>query len=165
MGGNGSGTWVRCNTKYTVEQSLTLAMHDFRNRIYPNSSGTFTWTWASNNRSSIGYSVTWNDGLTITLHYRWRDREDVQTNIQLQSTPTHFGGERLWFSCPSIVNGVACGRRVSKLHLPPEAKHFGCRECHDLTYRSCQEAHQEERLFGRIERMEQYMETLTKRGA
>ena len=117
------------------------------------------------NKSSIGYFVTWGDAPTITLHYRWRDSEDVRIPVHLQTTPTQFGGERWWFTCPLIVGGVACNRRAGKLHLPPGARYFGCRKCHDLTYRSCQEAHQEERLFGRIERMERYMETLTKRGA
>jgi len=41
-------------------------------------------------------------------------------------------------------------RRVAKLHSPPGSRYFGCRHCHDLTYNSCQEAHQAERLFGRL---------------
>jgi hypothetical protein len=28
---------------------------------------------------------------------------------------------------------------VGKLYLPPGARYFGCRRCHELTYRSCQE--------------------------
>jgi hypothetical protein len=28
---------------------------------------------------------------------------------------------------------------VGKLYLPPPARYFGCRHCHDLTYTSCQE--------------------------
>jgi len=48
------------------------------------------------------------------------------------------------------VNGRGCGRRVGKLYLPPGGRYFGCRQCHDLTYTSCQESHRYDRLFGRL---------------
>jgi hypothetical protein len=48
---------------------------------------------------------------------------------------------------PLIVNGRSCGRRVGKRYLPPGARYFGCRRCHDLTYTSCQESHRYDRLF------------------
>lgn len=83
--------------------------------------------------------------------------------VRLQATPTHFGGERWWFTCLLIVNGVACDGRAGKLYLPPGAKYFGCRKCHGLTYRSCQEAHQEKRLFANIGRMEDWLDTLKSR--
>jgi len=153
VGGFGSGNWYRFDKKSTVEESLTVAMRDFRIRIHPHSSGAFTWTWAGGNKSSIGYFVTWGDPPTITLHYRWRDSEDVRIPVHLQTTPTQFGGERWWFTCPLIVGGVACNRRAGKLHLPPGAKYFGCRKCHDLTYVSGQTAHQRERLFATLMRI------------
>ncbi|GAB6167484.1 hypothetical protein JCM19992_34840 [Thermostilla marina] len=148
----GSGNWYRFDKKLTVEESLALAIRDFRGRIYPHSSGTITWTWSGGNKSSIGYVVTWGDTPTITLQYRWRDSENVRIPIHLQTTPAQFGGKRWWFTCPLIVGGLACNRRCAKLYLPPGAKYFGCRKCHDLTYRSCQEAHREERLFATIGR-------------
>jgi hypothetical protein len=150
VGGFGSGNWYRTKKKATVEESLTLSMRAFRDRIFRNSSGILTWTWASGGKSSIGYFVTWRDVPSITLHYRWRDSEDVRIRVRLQTTPTHFGGERWWFTCPMIVGGVACDRRAGNLHLPPGAKYYGCRMCHDLTYRSCQKAHQAERLLASI---------------
>jgi hypothetical protein len=90
------------------------------------------------------------DAPTLTLHYRWRDAEDILIPIRLEPTPTQFGGRRWWFIRPLIVRGVPCERRAGKLYLPPGARYFGYRKCHDLTYRSCQEAHQSERLFGRL---------------
>jgi hypothetical protein len=33
-----------------------------------------------------------------------------------------------------------CGRRVGKLYLPPGGRYYGCRQCHDLTYTSCQQS-------------------------
>jgi len=76
------------------------------------------------------------------------DPEDVVIPIRLQTTRPHLGGVRWWFTCPLISNGVACERRMAKLYLPPRDRLFGCRTCHDLTYRSCQQAHQTERLLG-----------------
>lgn len=151
MGGLGSGDWTRFDTKSTVEQSLTVAVGDIHRRRRTHCSGTFTWTWTSGNKSSVGYFVNSSGNrLTVTLHYCWRDSEDVRIQVRLQTTPTHFGGERWWFTCPLIVGGVACNRRVGKLHLPPGAKYFGCRTCHGLTYRSSQQAHQAERIWGRL---------------
>jgi len=150
VGGPGSGNWFRLDKKSTVEESLTLAMQEFRGRIHPHSSGTYTWTWTGGNKSSIGYFVSWGDRRTITLNYRWGDREDVRIPIHLQTTPTQFGGKRWWFTCPLIVNGVACNRRAGKLYLSPGTRYFGCRICHNLTYQSSQEAHLMERLFGRM---------------
>ena len=37
-----------------------------------------------------------------------------------------------------VRNNVACGRRVRKLYL--SGRYFGCRHCHNLTYRSRQES-------------------------
>lgn len=161
MGGMGSGNWYRWEEKKsTVEESSGVAMRDFRGRIFDGAAGTITWTYgrgdaASGGKSSVGWFVTFggcenSTGPTITFHYRWRDSEDVRIPVRLQTTPTQFGGERWWFTCPLIVGGVACNRRAGKLYLPPGAKYFGCRTCHGLTYRSCQEAHQAERLFGRL---------------
>ena len=157
MGGLGSGNWYRYDKKTTVEESLTLAMRDLRGRLYPRSAGTLTWSRAEKVTASIGFFVTWDaDEPTLTLHYRWQDSEDIQVPFRLQTTPTQFGGERWWFTCPLIVGGVACNRRVSKVYLPPGAQYFGCRRCHGLTYQSCQEAHQAERLFGWLAKQQGY---------
>ena len=152
MGGTRSGNWWRWQRKKdTVEQSLALGMKDLRKRLFTGAAGTLTWTWASGGKSRIGFYVTGSaDRPTVHLHYRWRDTEDVNIPVRLQATPTQFGGRRWWFICPLIVRGIACNRRAGKLYLPPGAKYFGCRKCHDLTYRSCQEAHQTERSFGRL---------------
>jgi hypothetical protein len=150
MGGLGSGSWYRHDRKSTVEESLTLAMQEFGGRIFPRAAGTFTWTWSGGNKSSIGYRVTWGDQPIVTLHYCWRDSENVKIPIRLQTTPTNFTGKRWWFTCPLIVDEVSCKRRVGKVYLPPGSKYFGCRQCHNLTYRSCQEAHQMERMFSRL---------------
>jgi hypothetical protein len=149
----GSGRWYRWRKKSTVEASLSIGIGDFRGRLYHGFANSIAWTWGSGNKSSIGYFVDRNDaGLTIVLHYRWGDTEDVRIPVRLQATRTNFNGKRWWFTCPLIVGGVVCNRRVGQLHLPPGARYFGCRHCHDLTYQSCQTAHQAERLFARFDR-------------
>jgi hypothetical protein len=100
-----------------------------------------------------------NNSLSITLHYRYRDNRDVQAIIQLQYTPTHYHGRRLWFTCPLKIAGRACNRRAGKLYLPPSFQHFGCRRCHDLTYLSCQKAHYAERVSATIDRRLKWLDT------
>ena len=148
MGGSGRGNWSRSNKKLAVEESLTLTLRDFRGKIYPRSFGNITWAWAAGTKTSVHFVVAWGNGPTITLHYRWNDGENVEIPIRLQTTPTQFGGERWWFTCPLFTRGVACNRRVGKLYLPPGSRHFGCRKCHDLTYESCQAGRQGGRFLG-----------------
>jgi hypothetical protein len=63
----------------------------------------------------------------------------VNYTIALVARPCRFGGLQRWFLCPIIRDGIACQRRVKALFLPPRSRYFGCRACHDLTYRSAQE--------------------------
>jgi hypothetical protein len=67
-------------------------------------------------------------------------QDDQRYAVEVTSTVPRFGGLRWWFVCPLSVNGNECGRRVGKLYLPDGARYFGCRRCHDLVYRSSQEA-------------------------
>jgi hypothetical protein len=39
---------------------------------------------------------------------------------------------------------------VGKLYLPPGGKFFGCRQCYDLTYESCQRSHKYDRFLDHI---------------
>ena len=150
MGGLGSGSWYRSSRKTTVEEARTLAMRDLRRRLSPGASGTLTWTRGAV-ASGIAYSVTGNDRAPmVTLHYCWRDAVDICLRIRLTATATQFGGKRWWFICPLSLRGVACNRRVGKLYLPPGGRYFGCRHCYKLTYESCQQAHQTERLLGHL---------------
>lgn len=152
MGGSGSGNWYRWQSKKsTVEDSLTLSMATFRKRIIHGESGTLTWTWTSGRKSSVSYLMRWDNAApALHVYYRLGGSENIVFSVGLEVTPTQFGGQRWWFNCPLMVNGSPCNRRVGKLHLPLGAKYFGCRQCHKLTYRSSQEAHQTERVFGRL---------------
>jgi hypothetical protein len=62
-----------------------------------------------------------------------------QVRISLAYDLPHLGGRHWWFVCP------LCGRR--RLHLYLRSHDWGCRVCHGMTYRSCQEAQRLEREF------------------
>ena len=74
--------------------------------------------------------------------------------IELYSTVCNYGGVRYWFLCPAVKDGVYCGNRVTKLFLPLGSSVFGCRQCYDLTYQSCQESHKYDRVFGHIDNVD-----------
>ncbi len=140
MGGIGSDKWWRWRGKKdTVEECLVVGMKDLRKRLCAGAAGTLSWTRTrSGITSSVGYFRINEDPPTVHLHYRRANKVDVIIPVRLEATPTQFNGRRWWFICPLWVRGVACNRRAGKLYLPPGAKYFGCRKCHNLTYRSCQ---------------------------
>lgn len=69
-----------------------------------------------------------------TITYPNGNKEELNYKVPLVKTPCNFGGFRYWFKCGGIVNGVYCGKRVSKLYKPPSEKYFLCRHCYNLTY-------------------------------
>jgi hypothetical protein len=82
------------------------------------------------------------DPTWLWLHYTLpATQERVDYAVGLTTTRQRFGGLLWWFLCPLASQGGACGRRVGKLYLPPRGRYFGCRQCHGLTYTSCQESH------------------------
>ncbi|QDV43413.1 hypothetical protein Enr13x_32690 [Stieleria neptunia] len=142
-------------TKRTVEQCLSISTRDVlsqRGGVYH---GTVCWEWFGGRKSSIAYTTDWrNASPTLVLVYC--DDADgnglVRLPIDLQSTRLRHGGQRWWFLCPIEYDGMPCGRRCGTLHLPPSGDIFGCRQCHDLSYASSQDAHQLERLIDQIDR-------------
>lgn len=60
--------------------------------------------------------------------------EPFSYKVYFSSTECNYGGSRLWFVCPLVVKGVRCGRRCRILYLDNGL--FGCRYCHQLSYRS-----------------------------
>lgn len=61
-----------------------------------------------------------------------------QQIVQITTTKCNFGGLRRWFRCSLIRDGYPCKRRARTLYSTPREKLFGCRQCHNLTYRSAQ---------------------------
>ena len=74
------------------------------------------------------------------LHLSYRVRtgggewQDVEETVRIVRVACRFGGSRPYFICPGVVNGVACGRRVAKLH--GSGRFFLCRHCYRLAHAS-----------------------------
>ena len=160
MGGQGSGVWVRRNTKTTTDGLLRLDVNWLAREgfLVPGATGTLHWTDSFTYRpmGRVAFSVRSSPlpdvGLRVLrLSYCWNASESVTESIELQATQPHFGGERWWLTCPLRTDGKPCNRRVGKLYL--KDGRFGCRFCHELTYRSCQESHKSQRMFDRVTRL------------
>ncbi len=80
--------------------------------------------------------TTEEGGTALRLGYMTGDPPEwITYAVPLTTYQPHFGGASWWLHCPK------CGRRGFKLYLPPRARVFACRGCHNLTYGSCQESH------------------------
>ena len=103
----------------------------------------YWWTKEGRKIANIYYEVKRSEtgSIYVQLSYirTFAPDEEITYPVELTTTPCNFGGVRYWFLCPLVVDGKACRRRVGKLYLPWGSRYFGCRTCHDLTYRSCKE--------------------------
>jgi len=74
----------------------------------------------------------------LHLTYRMRigvgEWEDVKETVRIVRMQCRFGGTRPYFICPGVLNGTACGRRVTKLYGP--GRYFLCRHCYRLAHAS-----------------------------
>lgn len=138
MGGPGSGSGYRWNSRSTVEGSRSFDVRDWARSGYipgPSSFHSY-WTRDGEEVARIGVRVTGQ--YEVILTYRSRSHgeewEDVKQTIPLDWTDCHFGGERPWFICNVNCGGVHCGRRVAKLYSG--GKLFACRHCYNLAYQS-----------------------------
>ena len=109
--------------------------------------GVMAWRggWDQRVLASVGYQVCLEQKL-IYLEYATARTEQRRYPVQLVTTALPWPGKRWWFRCPILNGDGACGRRVSKLYLPPGQICFGCRACHNLTYQSCRDSHRYDRL-------------------
>jgi hypothetical protein len=60
--------------------------------------------------------------------------EGVAETVSIVPAACRFGGMRPYFICPGVVNGIACGRRVAKLHCA--GRYFLCRHCCRMAHAS-----------------------------
>ena len=142
------------NSKNTVEDCRVLDVNRWmREGIVAR--GVYrrgTWQWSNPDTGEVTASIGYEADATnsaepwVRLHYTAGDQQ-VDYYIRLAATNANFGGIRWWFTCPLIISGRPCNRRVGKLYLPPGGTYFGCRHCYDLTYTSCQESHRFDGLY------------------
>lgn len=126
MGGWGSGPYGPMGDytrKQTVEETISLYVQTFKDCL---DNRTITCSW-NDGKSKISV-ITKGDH--IHLLYKVNE-ESVATRVDLDKTKVGFG-ERLWFNCP------CCAERTARLYFV--GKEFFCRDCHKLTYLTCQES-------------------------
>lgn len=134
MGGSGSGSWFRWDSKTTTESQHRIDIRWLKKQGYlrPGNAGLLSWSWRDKQTGSIGFRMETD---RMVLNYRHRphggDWEDVEQAISFDRTPCNYGGFRTWFLCSR------CWRRVAVLY--GAGKYFFCRHCYDLTYASQQE--------------------------
>ena len=97
--------------------------------------GSWQWTSAGEKLGSITLRAE-DDQLHLSYRVRvagggW---EDIVESVSVRHAPCRYGGVRPYFLCPGVVKGVACDRRVAKLHLA--SRYFLCRHCYRLAYAS-----------------------------
>jgi len=137
MGGIGSGSWYRWNSKTTVEDGLTIDLCKLirQKLVFPGShvSGPLIWTRVSDGEkvASISYEANLLNphAAWMRLHYS-SGGKSVDYRVQLTTTYPYYGGLRWWFVCPSN------GSRVAKLHSPPGGDIFASRKAYNLAYQS-----------------------------
>ena len=149
MGGPGSGRWDRHSEKTSVEECYTIDVGDLARNgmLYVGRTGARSWNDQFGEQPfRVDFSTVLDDYCRpfLLLSYRrddpWDDSdgadfEDVSLPIRLQTSQPYYGGQRWWFTCPLVVGGIPCNRRVGILYLPDDARYFGCRHCHELVYR------------------------------
>ncbi len=133
MGGSGSGSWTRWNSKITAESRFKVDIRWMKKNglLIPGTVGSMSWERRGRETGSIGYCVE-ADRLTLIYRYKNMDREweSIKDSIFFTWTPCNYGGRRQWFLCPE------CNRRVALVY---GGKDYRCRHCHNLTYASQQE--------------------------
>ena len=134
MGGYGSGSWYRWNSKTTTESQLWIDIRWLKKQGYlsPGAMGSLSWSRGEKKTGSIRYRTEEDQ---VVLFYRHRPHggewEQVEQTVTFDRTSCNYGGHRTWFLCPH------CGKRVVVLY--GAGKYFLCRHCYGLTYASQQE--------------------------
>ena len=134
MGGYGSG---RHSYKQKAEDCRSLDVNRLHREgcLTPGRIGNWVWSRDGEEVACIGYRVEeWRFVLDYRVRMYGGDWESIEQPTRLTYTPCHYGNSRPYFICPGVVNGRACGRRVSKLFSG--GRYFLCRHCYKVAYAS-----------------------------
>lgn len=118
----------RPQVRRTVEGAIALSIRQIQERgnLKPGRRFTSTWTRDGQQIAAITIAV---DEWSLTLDFV-ADGYPVEQQIMRDQTQCHFGGHRDWLICPR------CDRRRVTLYY--SNRHFACRSCLNLAYRSQQ---------------------------
>ena len=137
MGGMGSGSYYRWNSKDTTGDYRSIDVRRWKRDGLLEPRQSFGWNWLRNDEVFASIQVqTESDRVILDYRHRNRGEEEWKTEkypVYLEWTGCHLGGQRPWFIC--TVHG--CGRRVALLY---GGGIFACRHCYQLVYESQREA-------------------------
>jgi hypothetical protein len=154
MGGFGSGR-PSGSGRDTVEGCRSIDINRLHKAgcLSPGWAGGWQWTRDGEKVASINLRAE-ADRLHLTYRVRIGDGkwEDITETVRIVRVACRFGGTRPYFICPGMVNGIACGRRVAKIHGP--GRYFLCRHCDCLTHASQSEGTLE-RMYRRANKIRQ----------
>ena len=154
MGGFGSG-WPSGSGRDKVEYSRSIDVNRLHKAgsLRAGTSGGWQWIQDGEKVASIKLRAELE---RLHLSYRVRiaggEWESIEEPVRIVRVPCPFGGARPYFICPGVVNGIACGRRVAKLHGP--GRYFLCRHCYRLAHASQSEG-QWDRTLRRANKIKQ----------
>ena len=136
MGGFGSGR-PSGSGRDKVEYSRSIDVNRLHREgcLHAGWMGGWQWNQGAEKVASINLRAE-PDWLHLSYRVRiaggeWDNNEEP---VRVVRVPCRFGGARPYFICPGVVNDIACGRRVAKLHGP--GRYFLCRHCYRLAHAS-----------------------------
>ena len=136
MGGFGSGR-PSGSGRDTVEACRSIDVNRLHREGCLRAGWMGGWQWTRDGEKVASINLRAEDD-RLHLSYRVRigggEWEDVAETVRIVRVACRFGGTRPYFICPGVVNGIACGRRVAKLHGP--GRYFLCRHCYRLAHAS-----------------------------
>ena len=152
-----SGRTATGTRKKTVEECFCLSLGWFRKhqKLFDESFGKFQLPGPG--KLDLIYQFQLGiERCDLDISFFQKNSETKRQKIPLTYTKPNYGGSRYWFACPL----ESCYKRCAKLYLSRFEIGFGCRDCQNLTYRSCQEAHQDERSWGFVDRALRFLDHL-----
>ncbi|MDO8750678.1 MAG: hypothetical protein Q7K03_05995 [Dehalococcoidia bacterium] len=140
MGGYFSGRDRWRNTG-TVEGCRSLDVRELHRKgwLRPGLVLSLSWTDKGTGREVASIGVRTHPGqIVLAYNHRRTDSEQwqsIEEPVRIAWTACNYGGQRPWFNCPGIVNGVLCASRVAIIYCA--GPYYLCRRCYRLAY-ACQ---------------------------
>ena len=174
MGGLGSTRWEWHRKARAVENCATISTIRPREHftrhigvIRPTGGGSWVTRCCVDGAREALFEIVMPEGVQPTLRVTLsaigaRMADGDSHTVAFAGARPYIGGTRWWYVCP------LCNRRTAFLYLPPKASRFGCRQCYNLTYRSCQESHIVPTLVSvdaAICRLQRHMDDLMRRSS
>jgi hypothetical protein len=136
MGGLGSGRH-RGSRRDTVNSCREIDINWLNRKgfLRPGANRSLSWSLDGEYVASAGIIAGsgWIE-LRYEVSIDGGDWESISESVDIVQVPCTLGGSRPYFLCPGFVDGIACRRRVAKLH--GGGRYFACRHCYDLAYSS-----------------------------